>query len=137
MVQRYFPQDFERLLSGRVQIINVWRPIKPILKDPLGVTDAQSVPDEDLVPIRLIYPNTNKEGETFTVKTSARKGEEQHKWYYLYRQQPDEPLLFKCYDSKQEGNATRVPHSAFTNREEEDQDSRESIEVRCLVFHEI
>ena len=135
MVQRHFPQDSERLLAGRVQIINVWRPIKPIFKDPLGVTDARSVPDGDLVPVRLIYPG-NKEGETFTVKSSEGKGQEKHRWYYLYGQQPDEPLLFKCYDSKRGGNATRVPHSAFTNREEEHQDSRESIEVRCLVFHE-
>ena len=58
-------QDAEWLLKGRYQIINVWRPIKTIRKDPLGVADATSVDDEDLVPVQLVYPD--RVGETFTV----------------------------------------------------------------------
>jgi hypothetical protein len=106
----------------------VWRPIRTILKDPLAVADAHSVPDSDLVPIGLIYPD--REGETLAVKPDPNI-----KWYYRYGQTPDLVTLIKCFDSKTDGRARRVPHSAFVNPETENEDGRESIEVRALVFH--
>ena len=116
-------------MSTRHQIINVWRPIKRILKDPLAIADAHSVPESDLVPVPLIYPN--RQGETLTVHPNK-----QHKWYYLYGQSPEEVTLIKCYDSKLDGRTRRVPHTAFVNPETVNEDARESIEVRALVFHE-
>ncbi len=44
-------------------------------------------------------------------------------------------LLIKCFDSKTDGRARRVPHSAFVDEGNEDKPMRESIEVRALVFH--
>ena len=48
-------------------------------------------------------------------------------------------LLFKCFDSKVDGRARRVPHSAFVDERFEGahplEEARESIEVRALVFH--
>ena len=35
-VQHHLPDEAERLLKGRYQIINVWRPIKTIRKDPVS-----------------------------------------------------------------------------------------------------
>ncbi|KAL4928173.1 uncharacterized protein BDV17DRAFT_291918 [Aspergillus undulatus] len=128
-VSYHLPEDAPKLLKGRYQIINVWRPIKPILKDPLAVADAHSVPDSDLVPIKLIYPD--REGETYAVR--ANPG---FKWYYRYGQTPDLVTLIKCFDSKKDGRARRVPHTAFVNPETEGERPRESIEVRALVFHE-
>ena len=129
-VQHHLPELAPKLLKGRVEIINVWRPIHhPILKDPLAVADAHSVPDTDLVPVGLIYPD--RRGETYTVKPN--KG---HKWYFLYGQTPEEVLLIKCFDTKVDGRARRVPHTAFVNKETEGERPRESIEVRALVFHE-
>lgn len=43
--------------------------------------------------------------------------------------------LIKCFDSKTDGRARRVPHSAFVNPEFENEEPRQSIEVRALVFH--
>ena len=60
----------------------------------------------------------------------------EHKWFYAYGQTPSEVTLIKCFDSKLDGRARRVPHTAFTNPETEDREARESIEVRALVFHE-
>jgi hypothetical protein len=100
-----------------------------VLKDPLAVADAHSVPDSDLVGAALIYPN--RRGETFTVKPNPN-----HAWYFKYGQRPDEVTLIKCYDSLKDGRARRVPHSAFTDPAEEDKYSRESIEVRALVFYD-
>ncbi|TGO38625.1 hypothetical protein BHYA_0071g00360 [Botrytis hyacinthi] len=127
-VTHHLPEEAEKLLKGRFQIINVWRPIKTILKDPLGVAAANSVDDKDLVPIKLIYPD--REGETYSVRHAPG-----HKWNYLYKQTPEEVLLIKCFDSKTDGRARRVPHSAFVNPEHEGEKARESIEVRALVFH--
>lgn len=128
-VPYHLPEESEKLLSTRHQIINVWRPIRRIFKDPLTVADAHSVPDSDLVPIPLIYPGRN--GETLGVLPNKA-----HKWFYLYGQTPEEVLLIKCYDSKLDGRARRVPHTAFVNPETADLEARESIEVRALVFHE-
>ncbi|EKV05114.1 high-affinity methionine permease [Penicillium digitatum] len=127
-VSHHLPAEAPELLKGRYQIINVWRPIKTILKDPLAVADAHSVPDSDLVPIGLIYPD--RQGETYGVKPDPNI-----KWYYRYGQTPDLVTLIKCFDSKVDGRARRVPHTAFVNPETEHEAGRESIEVRALVFH--
>lgn len=113
-----------------MQIINVWRPIRTIVRDPLAVAEANSVPDSDLVPTALIYPN--RRGETYAVRHN-----ESHKWFYKRGLTPEEVLLIKCFDSKVDGRARRVPHTAFVDETvSDDAPPRESIEVRCLVFHE-
>ncbi|KAI0407770.1 hypothetical protein F4802DRAFT_486880 [Xylaria palmicola] len=138
-VAHHLSKEAPALLRGRYQIINVWRPINTILKDPLGVAEAGSVPDSDLVPIKLIYSDRGGEspehkpdeaGDTFSVRASLG-----HKWCYLYGQTPGEVLLIKCFDSKTDGRARRAPHTAFVNEEHQDMPGRESIEVRALVFH--
>ena len=130
----HLPEEAETLLKGRVQIINVWRPIKTILRDPLGVIAANTVHEDELVPIKLIYPN--REGETFSVRPAKEdRTDGGHKWHYLFQQAPDEVTLIKCFDSKTDGRARRVPHSAFIDDEFENEAARESIEVRTLVFH--
>lgn len=128
-VPHHLPDEAPELLKGRVQIINVWRPIKTVLRDPLAVAHAHSVPDTDLVPVALIYPN--RRGETYSVRHNPS-----HKWFYKSGLTPDEALLIKCFDSKVDGRARRVPHSAFVDPEAGDEvPGRESIEVRALVFH--
>ena len=82
-VPHHLPELASELLKTRHQIINVWRPIKTIFKDPLAVADAHSVPESDLVPVPLIYPN--RSGETLTVLPNP-----EHRWYYAYGQLPEE-----------------------------------------------
>ncbi|TAQ86193.1 hypothetical protein B7494_g5485 [Chlorociboria aeruginascens] len=133
-VRYHLPDEAETLLKGRVQIINVWRPIKTILKDPFAVAAANSVEEDELVPIKLVYPH--RVGETLGVRpTKVERKDGGHKWYYVFRQTPNEVTLIKCFDSKVDGRARRVPHSAFTDEEFEHEYPRESIEVRALVFH--
>ena len=127
-MQHHLPDEASHLLRGRYQIINVWRPIKTIRKDPLGVADATSVHEEDLLPVQLIYPD--RVGETFTVRPNGS-----HRWFYLREQTPGEVMLIKCFDSKVDGRARRAPHSAFVDHGFEAERPRESIEVRALVFH--
>ena len=143
-VAHHLPDSASALLEGRYQIINVWPPIKTILKDPLGVAEAGSVPDSDLVPIQLVYPDIEGETDPRPSPEYRPDGEgemcfvranPEHKWYYLYRQTPQEVLLIRCFDSKTDGRAPRVPHTAFVNEEYEDKPEREGIELRVLLFH--
>lgn len=127
-VARHLGEEAERLMEGRYQIINVWRPIKTIYKDPLAVADAHSVPDADLIPVPIVRPDYR--AEAYTVRAS-----DQHKWYYYSGQSPGEVMLIKCFDSKTDGRARRAVHSSFKDPEHEGGQTRESIEVRALVFH--
>ncbi|PYH49362.1 uncharacterized protein BP01DRAFT_400732 [Aspergillus saccharolyticus JOP 1030-1] len=126
-VRFHLPDEADVLLQGRYQIINVWRPLKPVRRDPLALAAAHTVADADLIPIKLIYPH--REGETYSVRANLAT-----KWYYRHAQTPDWVTLIKCYDSKTDGRARRVPHSAFEIPGTEHEEPRESIEVRVLVF---
>lgn len=45
--------------------------------------------------------------------------------------------MIKCFDSKLDGRARRVPHTAFVDPTvDKSERARESIEVRALVFDE-
>jgi hypothetical protein len=130
-VRDLLPDEADELLRGRVQIINLWRPIRSPLRDsPLAVCDASTVSCEDLVPSDLIYPH--RVGETYQVTYSAA-----HRWFYVPEMEADEALLLKCFDSEADGRARFAPHSAFTDpTAPADAPPRESIEVRTLVFHQ-
>lgn len=130
-VRDRLPEDAEALLQGRVQIINLWRPLRGPLRDtPLAVCDARSVSSDDLVPSDLVYPH--RVGETYSVKYNPA-----HRWFYLPEMQPHEVLLLKCYDSETDGRARFAPHTAFVDpTTPADAFPRESIELRTLVFHD-
>ncbi len=123
-------EEAELLLRGRVQVINLWRPIRGPLRDaPLAVCDAGSVAPSDLVPADLVYPN--RKGETYAVTYNPR-----HRWFYVQAMRTDEMLLIKCYDSCMDGRARFAPHTAFLDPTvPADVLPRESIEIRSLVFH--
>ncbi|KAI1081702.1 hypothetical protein F5B20DRAFT_52948 [Whalleya microplaca] len=129
VLRRHFPEEADELVKRRYQIINIWRPLKPIFKDPLAVADATSIPDGDLVAASIIYPADRD--ETWTIRPSAA-----HRWYFKYAQRPGEVMLIKCFDSLATVAARRAPHSAFENPDEVDNDYRESIEARALVFYD-
>ncbi|PCH36584.1 hypothetical protein WOLCODRAFT_140509 [Wolfiporia cocos MD-104 SS10] len=128
-VKYHLPDEADRLLAGRVRIINVWRPIHhPAAHKPLAVSDWRYLDTtNDLVHVRFIYPH--REGSTFSVRYNPN-----HKWHYLSNQTPEEVTLIKCFDS-QEDRARLTPHSAFLDASTPPElPQRESIEIRCLVF---
>ena len=57
-VRRHLPEkEAESLLTGRYQIINVWRPIGHVASDfPLAVIDWRSTSPQDLIKVDLLYP---------------------------------------------------------------------------------
>jgi hypothetical protein len=128
-VRDLLPEDADELLKGRVQVINLWRPINhPVYDAPLAVAEAPSVRFEELVPSDLVYPH--RIGETYNVAFSS-----EHRLHYVSEQRPDEVLLIKCYDSRTYV-ARFAPHTAFlVSDSPADVPARESIELRTLVFH--
>jgi hypothetical protein len=130
-VRDFFGDEAEALLRGRVQVINLWRPIRGPLRDaPLAVCDASSVAPSDLVPSDLVY--RERVGETYGVTYNPA-----HRWFYVPEMQPDEALLLKCFDSATDGRARFAPHTAFDDpTAPAGALPRESIEIRTLVFHE-
>ena len=129
-VREHLLDEAEELLKGRVQVINLWRPIRGPLRDaPLAMCDGQTVVHDDLVASDLIYPN--RRGETYSVKYNPN-----HRWFYFPEMTADEALLLKCYDSTADGRTRFGPHTAFIDpTAPADAPPRESIELRTLVFH--
>ena len=129
-VRDLLPDEAEALLRGRVQIVNLWRPIAGPVRDmPLAVCDATTVAADDLVASDLIYPD--RRGETYQVRYNPA-----HRWYWLPEMTPDEALLLKVYDSARDGPARFSPHTAFADPgAPPDAPPRQSIEIRALLFH--
>jgi hypothetical protein len=128
-VQDHVPDQADELLRHRFTEINVWRAIRgPIQSTPLAVCDARSIDASDVVACDLVYPH--RVGETYAFTFNPN-----HRWFYFPQMLPDEALLLKCYDSKDDGRARFTAHTAFDDPSSPpDAPARESIEVRALVF---
>ncbi len=123
--------DAEELLRGRVQVINLWRPIRgePLRDAPLAVCDSRTVESKDLVASDLVY--RDRVGETYSVAYNPA-----HRWYYVPEMRRDEALLLKIADTRTDISARFMPHTSFTDpTTPADAAPRESIELRTLVFH--
>ena len=130
-VRDLLPDEADELLKGRVQVINLWRPIKgPVQDSPLAVCDATTIDLADLVPSDLVYQASRRRdlfgevqsGAPLVLRAAACSA--------------DEALLLKCSDTKTDVPARFTPHSAFIDpTASADAPPRESIEVRTLVFH--
>lgn len=124
------------LTRKRWGIINVWQPLREVNREPLAMCDARSVEEHELRPVttRIVVgqpPNTiNKDNEQWHLTCSP-----QHKWYYASGMTTDEALLIKNFDSKLDGRARCVPHTAIQTPYDKGP-PRQSIEIRCLVFWE-
>jgi hypothetical protein len=129
-VRDLLPDEADELLKGRVQVINLWRPLFSPLQDaPLAVCDSRTVASDDLVPSDLVY--RHRVGETYSVKYNPA-----HQWYYVPEMRRDEALLLKIADTRTDIPARFMPHSSFTDpTSPKDARPRESIEIRTLVFH--
>jgi len=128
-VRDLLPSEAEALLRRRFAIVQVWRPIRhPVETFPLAICDARSVSPDDLVVSERRYPD--RVGQTYAIKYNRK-----HRWYWFPRMRRDEALVFKTYESLNDGLARWTAHTAF-----DDPNSpaaarpRESIETRALAF---
>jgi hypothetical protein len=128
-VSDILPDEADELLKNRFAIIQVWRAIRnPIASDPLGICDARSLAEQDLVISERRYPN--RVGQTYQIAYNP-----DHDWYYFPQMTRDEAMVFKVYDSATDGRARFTAHSAFADpTSPPDAAPRESIEMRTMAF---
>jgi hypothetical protein len=122
------PETAERVLAGRFAIVNVWRSFGASPERfPLAAADGRTVLPADYVAVDLVYPD--RTGEVYyTAHTSGQR------WFYFSRMQPNEAMLFKCFDSAHDGRTRYTAHTGFANpHAPAETPPRESIEVRALL----
>ena len=125
----FYPEEADALLKNRFAIINVWRSINgPVENFPLAMCDASTVASDDLISVQRIAKDRVGAVQGATYRPA-------HRWYYFPQMQMDEALLFKVYDSSEDGRARFTIHTSFDDpNASEDAAGRESIETRCFVF---
>jgi hypothetical protein len=123
------PDEAERLLAQRFAIIQVWRAInRPIQANPLAIADARSLAPADLLAAERRYPH--RVGETYQVRHNPA-----HRWFYFPEMRRDEALVFKVYDSAQDGRARFTAHTSFVDpTTPANAPPRQSIEARTFAF---
>jgi len=128
-VRDLLPDEADELFKRRFAIVQVWRPFRhPIETFPLAICDARSVSFSDFVISERRYPN--RVGQTYAVKYNPA-----HRWFWFPRQQRNEAIVFKVYDSEKDGRARWTAHTAFTDPTSPPAARpRESIEIRTLAF---
>lgn len=122
-------QEAEALLRHRVAVIQLWRAMRePIDRAPLAICDAQSMTPDDLIPTERRHPD--RVGEIYHIAHNPA-----HRWFYFPHMRRDEVLIFKCYDSIDDGRARFTAHGSFDDpNTSADAPPRESIEMRTLAF---
>jgi hypothetical protein len=128
-VREILPDEAETLLQRRFAIVQVWRAInQPIESNPLALADARSVAMDDLLVSERRYPH--RVGQTYRLKHNPA-----HKWFYFPRMRRDEAIVFKVYDSVNDGRARFTPHTSFDDPgTKPGAPPRQSIEVRAFAF---
>lgn len=164
----------------RFALFSVWRPLKPVTRDPLAVAPTFSFPKSDYHPMEYydvsfdkdIPPHLSeiidpakpqgqnkgiyehKAGKYRTWAYTAHEPRDTqgkgHDWHFISDQQPSEVLIIQFFDNETEATL-RAPqdatdtspelavcgaiHSSFElDGQDEKEEARESLEVRCTVF---
>ncbi|KAI9847158.1 MAG: hypothetical protein M1837_003020 [Sclerophora amabilis] len=145
-----FPDEADEVTKRGYQLINIWRPLTPIRRDPLMVADMSKMSTSDLVPIPRSYYN-NMTSANFVCKydgygatKSMREDDEtliadglsnggEHSWWYIGGQEPDEALMFSCSDLRPGKRANGTVHGSFSLPDQEGIPPRQSVEVRVIA----
>jgi len=141
LLHDHFQDKAADIMKSRWGIINIWRPLKTIRKDPLTLCDSRTVRDEDVVPVQAKLPPKGTGGKGYEAvsvgtgfETLELKANPDHRWYYVSSMQPDEAFVFKIFDSRD--YRERVAHTAFKDPRYKNEPPRQSMEFRCFVFYE-
>jgi len=113
-----------RWLAGRFAVIQVWRPVEPILSDPLALCEASSVRPEDLIVTERRH--VDRVGEIHQLRHHPDQ-----RWRWFSAMQPSEAIVFKVYDSLDDGRARFTPHASFALPLPGP--PRRSVELRCFA----
>ncbi|MBK05478.1 MAG: methyltransferase [Deltaproteobacteria bacterium] len=125
----YTEEEAEARLKKRFSIIQVWRPISgPVVSWPLAFCHPSKVEDRDLIASERRHPN--RVGEIYMLAHNPN-----HQWLYFPHMTTDEALVFRCYESMEDGRVRFTPHTSFDDpTTPKDAPPRESIEIRAFAF---
>jgi len=124
-------------------ILGVWMPDNmntPVVDYPLAFMDANTLDNEDVIPVfgELQQKSMEESTGTYRVKftSSAVKHNSKQKWYYYPNQAPDEVLIFRQYTNENTLGTFANAHTSFkVPNFPTDAPSRRSIEMRVgLTF---
>jgi hypothetical protein len=124
----------------RWAIYSIWRPLKTVRRDPIGMSDQRTIQADDYVHTRMRFPALGQPGvtEPHDIGSYLARYSEGHKWYWIEEQKPEEVAIITFYDSgaeKEGGPASGgILHSSLELPGTEDQEVRESVELRCLCI---
>lgn len=124
------PDELEHRIQRRFAIVNVWRSMTGIVENfPLAMCDASSTAPEDLISVKRQAKERVGEIQMATYNPN-------HRWFHFPLMAADEALLFKTYDSEDEGRARFTIHTSFDDpTAPTDVPVRQSIETRCFAFY--
>jgi hypothetical protein len=128
-VRRALGERADEWLDRPYAFVNFWRATSgPLRDDPLAVCAPHSVDPADLLRIRHAYDF--EDSEVYGVAWNPA-----HRWYYWSDMQPGDAIVFKLYDSADEGQRY-VPHSAFSLPcPAQSVLPRESFEIRLMISY--
>lgn len=121
-----------RNIWNRVQELtlftSLWKPIRgPVYDFPLTVCDRRTVDYASQTTAMDIVTRD------YLNENTRIYFDEKHKWYYWHGLQVDEVIAFVQADSQAE-NRAGVPHTAFRDTRNKNEQLRESIEARLFVY---
>ena len=125
----------------RYAAFSVWRPIKPVKRDPLAVADWRTTKSETLIPIEYrATSNVLESGEYMLeqVTQSPEAKDSQQRWYCKPTQTPDDVLILKFADTAAESDPQMaggcVHCSPVIHDIADDVEPRMSVEARVMAF---
>ena len=135
----------EYALSGlgpRWALYSIWRPLKRVRRDPLALGDARTFQQADYVPVVVKTPNLgvvngDGPGGTHDAESYLARWSSGQKWYFISQQEPEEVLVIGLFDSERDSETVAAGgtlHSSVDLEGTEDEEARESVELRCLAI---
>ncbi|KAK5173939.1 uncharacterized protein LTR77_002620 [Saxophila tyrrhenica] len=139
--QEALDAEDKQTVPKRYAAYSVWRPIKPVERDPLAVADWRTTSAETLVPIEYrATSNVLESGEYMLeqVTQSPKAKDSGQKWYCKTDQTPDDVLILKFADTASERDlkmaAGCVHCSPVLDGVGDDVEPRMSVEARVMAF---
>jgi hypothetical protein len=135
-IKRALPEaEAEERLKNRYGIYNIWRAYSEPPQDvPLGLCDARTVTQSDVIHCDLTIGRPGAQG--FTFENSAYLYSPRHRWCYFSNMTRDEVLIFRGLESTHD-RTSAVPHTAFEDPTcPPDAPARESIDIRSIVYYD-
>ncbi|KAJ9638024.1 hypothetical protein H2204_004615 [Knufia peltigerae] len=126
-------------LGPRWALYSIWRPLKRVHRDPLALGDARTFLEQDYVPVVVKTPNLGVPGDLSTHPTESYLAHWSagQKWYFVSKQEPEEVLVIGLFDSDRDRETVAAGgtlHSSVDLPGTEDEEARESLELRCLAI---